>query len=111
MNDQVTYDIAERERLRPQILAALRRALPNATHADIGTIEEERIYLYATLVLDENGHRIESEDPEGAENKAMNEVPGLTDSILRSWDGYPLHVDVISGEEIDYFDLFQLVKD
>jgi hypothetical protein len=59
------FDTNLREELVPKIAAALRDAVPGATHAhihvnDAGT---DAPYLYAGIILNAEGKRIETEDP------------------------------------------------
>lgn len=99
--EHVEFDLDLRRKLVPQIAVALREAVPEATHADIhvNDAESDAPYLYAGIILDAKGKRIEKEDPEALENQVIN---ALVDADTKtSWDGYPLALDLIRGVEMD----------
>lgn len=103
------FDIKLRNELVPQIAAALCEAVPGATHAHIhvNDPETDAPYLYAGVILNAEGKRIEMEDPGALENQVIN---ALVDAKTKnSWDGYPLELDLIQGVEVD--DVFDLITD
>lgn len=102
------FDTKLRDELVPKIAAALREAVPGSTHAHIHVNDpEDAPYLYAGIILNSQGKRIEMEDPDALENQVINE---LVDAKTKStWDGYPLELDLIRGVEVD--DVFDRITD
>lgn len=105
------FDTNLREELVPKIAAALRDAVPGATHAhihvnDAGT---DAPYLYAGIILNCEGKRIETEDPGALENQVINAL--VNAKTKNSWDGYSLPLDLVRGVEMDDdVDLFDLIS-
>lgn len=103
------FDVELRNDLVPQIAAALREAVPEATHADIhvNDAETDAPYLYAGIILNADGKRIETGDPVALENQVINALVDTT--TKNSWDGYPLVLDLIRaiemGDDMDLYDL------
>jgi hypothetical protein len=95
------FDIKLRDELVPKIAAALRAAVPGATHAHINVndVETDAPYLYAGVILNAEGKRIGMEDPEALENQVINALVDV--KTKNSWDGYPLELDLIRGVEVD----------
>lgn len=101
-------DTKLRDELVPRIAAALRDAVPNATHASIHVNDVgDAPYLYAGIILNAEGMRIDMEDPDAVENQVINSL--VDDKTKNSWDGYPLELDLIRGVEVD--DVFDRIKD
>lgn len=103
-------DVELRNELVPKIAAALRGAVPDATHASIhvNDAETDAPYLYAGVILNAQGKRIDMEDPEAPENQVIND---LVDSKTKaSWDGYPLELDLVRGVEMET-DFWSLIND
>jgi hypothetical protein len=95
------FDIKLRDEMVPKIAAALRDAVPGATHAHIhvNDVETDAPYLYAGVILNAEGKRIGMEDPEALENQVINALVDV--KTKNSWDGYPLELDLIWGVEVD----------
>lgn len=104
----VDFDSKLRDKLVPKIAAALLDAVPSATHASIHVNDVgDAPYLYAGIILNAQGRRIDMEDPEALENRVIN---ALVDAKTKnSWDGYSLELDLIQGVEVD--DVFDRIKD
>lgn len=106
------FDTNLHDELVPQIAAALREAVPGATHAHIhaNDAETDAPYLYAGIILNAEGRRIEMGDPDALENQVIN---ALVDTKTKnSWDGYPLVLDLVRGVEMDdEVDLFDLITE
>lgn len=97
--ENADFDIELRNKLVPLMAASLREATPGATHAHIqvNDAETDTPYLYAGIILNTEGKRIETEDPHALENQVIN---ALVDAKTKSsWDGYPLELDVVRGVE------------
>jgi hypothetical protein len=106
------FDVELRNELVPQIAAALREAVPGATHAHIhvNDTETEAPYLYAGVILDAEGKRIEMGDPAALENQVINALVDMKTKY--SWDGYPLVLDLVRAVEMDDdMDLYDLITD
>lgn len=103
------FDIKLRDELVPKIAAALREAVPDATHADIHVNDAgtDAPYLYAGIILNAEGRRIEMADPGALESQVINALVDV--KTKNSWDGYPLVLDLIRGVEVD--DIFDLITD
>lgn len=104
----VEFDTKLRDELVPKIAAALRDAVPSATHASIHVNDVgDAPYLYAGIILNPQGRRIDMEDPEALENRVIN---ALVDAKTKnSWGGYSLELDLIRGVEVD--DVLDLIRD
>lgn len=103
-------DVELRNELIPQIAAALREAVPEATYAHIhvNDADTDTPYLYAGVILNAQGKRIGMEDPSAPENQVIN---ALVDSKTKaSWDGYTLELDVVRGVEMET-DFWSLISD
>lgn len=88
--EHADFDVELRNQLVPQIAASLCEAVPGATHAHIrvNDAETNAPYLYAGIILNAEGKRIEMEDPKALENQVIN---ALVDAkTMTSWDGYRL---------------------
>ncbi|MCO4253869.1 hypothetical protein [Pseudarthrobacter cellobiosi] len=103
------FDIKLRDELVPRIAAALREAVPGATHAHIhvNDVETDAPCLYAGVILNAEGTRIEMEDPGALENQVINALVDV--KTKNSWDGYSLALDLVRGVEVD--DIFDLITD
>lgn len=103
------FDTKVRDELVPKIAAALREAVPGATHAHIhvNDVDTNAPYLYAGIILDTEGKRIETEDPKALENQVINALVDV--KTKKSWDGYSLALDLVRGVEVD--DIFDLTVD
>lgn len=103
-------DVELRNKLIPQIVAALREAVPDATHAVIwvNDAETDAPYLYAGIVLNAEGERVAGENLSAPEHQAIN---ALVDAETKaSWDGIPLGLDLVRGVEVEDEDIFSLEK-
>lgn len=110
MGYEKDMDVELRNELVPQIAAALREAVPDATHAHIqvNDAETDAPYLYASVILNAQGKRIETEDANAPENQVINT---LVDSKTKaSWDGYTLELDLVRGVEMET-DFWGLIDD
>ena len=99
--ENADFDINLRNELVSQIAVSLCEAVPGATYAHIHVNDAETNvpYLYAGVILNAEGKRIEMEDPGALENQVIN---ALVDAKTKtSWDGYPLELDLIRGVEVD----------
>lgn len=110
MDYEDDMDFELRNELVPKIAAALREVVPDATHAHVhvNDAETDAPYLYAGIILNAQGKRIEREDPGAPENQVIN---ALVDSKTKaSWDGYTLELDVVRGVEMET-DFWSLIND
>lgn len=106
--EQVDFDVERRSVLVPQIAAALREVVPSATHAfiTVNDADSDAPYLYAQIIINGAGKRIDSENPNAPENRVTN---ALVDAeTLYSWDGYGLFLDLVRGVETED-DIFGMI--
>lgn len=90
----------ERADLLAKMAAEVRAVRPEVKFlfAHVNEEETDDVNLYASIVLDSDGNRVECEQTDEQENKALNIHPSK--EVLNSWDGWPVALDVETGVEL-----------